>query len=216
MIRTAVIVQARMTSSRLPGKMMMPIAGRPLLAHVLERVKKIKQADIVILAVPASDISTPLRDVASSFNVVTFTGSEHDVLDRYYMAAKAHDPTVIVRITGDCPLIDPEVCDEVISLRRRHHAEYASNVHPRSFPKGLDCEVFTRLALNRAKQAATDGHDKEHVTPWIIRNYPKLNLPSGKFNLAKLNWCVDTQEDLERVNGMIEADSVLDFRKLAA
>ena len=178
---------------------MMDICGKPMLRHVIERAQQIKLADKVVCAFPAEHASKPLYDLAIECGAYWTYGPEKNVLARYYEAAVRYEADVIVRITADCPLIQPEVCDRVIKLRASEHAEYASNVHPRSWPKGLDCEVFTFRALREAWLKATDDYDLEHVTPYIIRNNPRVNLPSGIFGHSDINWSVDTLEDLERV-----------------
>lgn len=197
-MNTIVIIQARMTSSRLPGKVMMEVKDVPMIEHVLNRAKRIK-ADGVVLAVPAGAASVPLVRHASQMNVNVFQGSEHDVLERYHSAARVFNADIIVRITADCPLLDPDVCNAIVTLRRTSSAEYAANVWPRSFPKGLDCEVFTRHILNRAHLSATEKYDREHVTPWIARETYRVNYPSGRFDLAMRRWTVDYPEDLEFV-----------------
>jgi spore coat polysaccharide biosynthesis protein SpsF len=204
-LTTAVIIQARMGSKRLPGKVMMDIHGKPMLQHVIERCQKIKNADKVIVVFPAEQSSKALYEVAMTCGAYWLYGSEDNVLSRYYDAAVREDAEVIVRVTADCPLIDPSVCDRVIALRRGENAEYASNCHPRSFPKGLDCEVFTFRALKDAWTKATDPYDLEHVTPYIIRNNPRVNLASGQFGVGDINWSVDTLEDLERVRSIYAA-----------
>lgn len=200
---TVVIIQARMGSKRLLGKSMMDICGKPMLQHVIERCLRIKRADHVVCTFPADPASKPMFSLAAHLGITAFYGPENNVLGRYYNAAAAMNAEVIVRITADCPLIDPEICDKVIELRARELAEYASNVHPRSFPKGLDCEAFTYGALQNAAIKATDDYDLEHVTPYIIRNFNRrINLASGQFGASKLNWSVDTIEDLERVRAI--------------
>lgn len=201
-MNTVVIIQARMGSTRLRGKMMMEIGGKPMIQHVIENCQKIKNADLVICALPQLDSSKPLSSMAFSLGLSVYYGAELNVLQRYYDAACCYSADVIVRVTGDCPLIDPEICEKVIELRRSENAEYASNVHPRSFPKGLDCEVFTFNALQQAHLNATDPYDLEHVTPYIIRNYPRVNLASGEFGIDHINWSVDTLDDLERVRSI--------------
>lgn len=202
---TAVIIQARMGSKRLPGKVMMDIAGKPMLERVIERCKQIKRADLVVCTFPAQLESKPMLDLASRLDVTCYYGPEDNVLARYHYAASRIGAEVIVRITADCPLIDPEVCDKVIALRASEHADYASNCWPRSFPKGLDCEVFTFNALRNAYLKAKEPYDLEHVTPYIIKHQSnRVNLASGKFNVSEVNWSVDTLEDLERVRAIYE------------
>lgn len=203
-MKTVAIIQARMTSERLPGKVMMDICGKPMIAHVIERAQQMKTVDQVVLAVPNGDISQPLLAVGIKYGLLCISGSEKNVLQRYFFAATQSNADVVVRITGDCPLLDPEVSDKVVMLRKRENADYASNVHPRSWPKGLDTEAFTYEALVKAYRNTSEEYDLEHVTPYIIRNSVRVNLPSGRFDLADINWSVDTKKDLERVRSMIQ------------
>lgn len=195
--RTVAIVQARMTSNRLPGKSMMMLGDKPTLQRVLERAQRIRNIDGIILAVPDTKASAPMIELAHRMRIGTFLGSELDVLSRYHAAAVSASAAVILRITADCPLLDPYICDQVIELRKGAQADYASNCHPRSFPQGLDCECFTFEALKKAHHFANDPYEREHVTPYIIRNSQRLNLASGRFDLAEMNWCLDTREDLK-------------------
>ena len=200
---TAIIIQARMGSTRLPGKAMHELNGKPVLAHVIERCKKVEGIDLVGLAVPKLPSSQPMIKLASALGMHTFQGEEHDVLGRYVGAVFWYEPLlsrkidVVMRITADCPLIDPEICTKVLARFKKEKAEYASNVHPRSFPKGLDCEVFTTEILFRACKTTHDNYDREHVTPWIVKNSRRINLASGRFDLAQHRWTLDYPEDLE-------------------
>jgi len=201
---TAVIVQARMGSTRLPGKVMHELAGRPVLEHVLRRCLAIQGVDLVILAVPDEGASISMIDLARRLHVPVFSGPEKDVLERYRGAmvwannvVARNKITTVVRITADCPLIDPDVCARVVALRHKQHAIYTSNVHPRSFPHGLDCEAFTADALINAADMATDPADREHVTPWVVRNAKRVNVASGCFDLKWHRWTLDYPEDLE-------------------
>lgn len=205
-MRTVVIIQARMTSKRLPGKMMMDLAGKPVLQHVIERVKRIPNKDSIVLAVPDSKSSDSMLDVARRMLIGVSLGHEHDVLSRVYHAASHAKAEVVVRITGDCPLLDPEVASRVIELRKFKHCGYASNVHPRSFPKGLDVECFTMEQLTEAHKKAVEGYDREHVTPWIVRNATRYNLASGRFDLARMRWTLDTEEDLRFMRELFAHD----------
>lgn len=195
---TAVIVQARLGSTRLPRKVTRDLGGEPILKRVLQRARQIP-ADVHVLAVPHRDLYL-LAPATSGTGFDIFSSEcapEYDVLRRFRRAVAQYEPGVIVRITADCPLIDPDVCAKVIRLRRQESAAYASNVHPRSFPQGLDCEVFTREALERADREATDPYDREHVTPFMVRNERRVNLASGRFDLAPERWTLDYPEDLE-------------------
>src|SRR5205809_123820 len=147
---TAVVVQARMGSSRLPGKVLLELAGKPVLAHVLSRCRDIRSADAIVCAMPDDPSSRPLESLALECGVDVFHGPENDVLGRHLGAAASVCADVVMRITSDCPLIDPDICDEVVRLRRHDNVDYASNNLPRSFPHGLDCEVFTFAALEQA------------------------------------------------------------------
>jgi len=198
-VTTAVIVQARMGSIRLPGKVMKDLAGKSVLAHVLGRCQRIAGADVVVCAVPDEDKSAPLERVASQCGVRVFRGSECDVLARFEGAARCVEANVIMRVTSDCPLIDPDVCGRLVKLRDLERADYASNVHPRSFPQGLDCEIFTMAALQECAATASDAYDREHVTPWMARvsHLRRANLESGRPELSDLRWTLDYPEDLD-------------------
>lgn len=204
-MRTIAIIQARMTSRRLPGKVMMNLGGKPVLQVVLERAARIIGIDDLVCALPAKVESGTMMALLNRLNVPCVLGPEDDVLARYDAAAEAFKADVIVRITADCPLLDAEVCSQIIALRKFKGADYASNVHPRSYPKGLDCECFTTGVLKRAMSHATEAYDREHVTPWIVRNTARTNLASGRFDLAHRRWTLDTIEDYEFLQKIFQA-----------
>jgi spore coat polysaccharide biosynthesis protein SpsF len=211
---TAVIIQARMTSRRFPGKVLAELAGKPVLAHVIERAKTIPGIDLVIVAMPADDASIPIFKLANSLEVSCASGSERNVLRRYWDTAVKYGirgDSVIMRITADCPLLSPGLCGEVLVMRQIHQFDYASNVFPtRSFPKGLDCEVFTWDCLDAAKKMATSWYDKEHVTPWmqrtkgVTRGYVRQ-----KDDYSHYNWCVDYPEDIARLEGLLAIGRIM-------
>jgi spore coat polysaccharide biosynthesis protein SpsF len=194
---TAVIVQARMGSNRLPGKVMKMLAGRTVLHHVLRRCRAIPGADVVVCAVPDEVASAPLEAVAAECGAKVFRGSETDVLDRYLGAARSVDADVVMRVTSDCPLIDPQICGNVLALRRQGNADYAANNMPRSFPYGLDTEAFTMAALEEAGVRAKEPYDREHVTPWLrcAAHFKRVNLASGNATLELHRWTLDYPED---------------------
>jgi spore coat polysaccharide biosynthesis protein SpsF (cytidylyltransferase family) len=203
-VTTAVIVQARMGSTRLPGKVLMRVGGATVLEHVLRRCLAIAGADVVCCAIPESTASDPVADEARRIGVEVFRGSESDVLDRYWRAARALEADVVMRVTSDCPLLDPDVAAEVLALRRRASADYACNNMPPSWPHGLDCEALTFAWLERAAREATAPYDREHVTPYV-REHPesrKANLPCPVAGVAKHRWTLDTPADLEFLHAL--------------
>jgi spore coat polysaccharide biosynthesis protein SpsF len=206
-VTTAVIVQARMGSSRLPGKVMKMLAGRTVLRHVLDRCREINGADVVVCAVPDEATSAPLVEVAAACRARVFRGSEFDVLDRYLGAARWVNADVVMRVTSDCPLVDPQICSDVLALRQIENADYAANDMPRSFPHGLDAECFTTVALEEAAASTMDPYDREHVTPWLRRagHLKRVNLASGNPKLRNNRWTLDYPEDLAFLRAVFEA-----------
>lgn len=202
---TAVIVQARLGSSRLPGKVLKPLAGGTVLEEVLRRCRAIPGADLVVCAVPEGGKDDPVAAEARRCGAIVTHGSETDVLDRYLQASKAVGAAVVMRITSDCPLIDPEVCGAVLELRAAEGADYASNNLPPSFPHGLDCEAFTRDALELAWREGIAPEDREHVTPWLRRareiRRAALGGPGGDF--VHMRWTLDFPEDYEFFQAVI-------------
>lgn len=158
------IVQARLGSTRLPKKVLLPLNGHTVVEEVLARCKRIRGIDKVICAVPDTEQNDELASVIGD----CYRGPEHDVLSRYLGCAIAHDASVIMRITADCPLIPPDLCSHMLR-EFSHDVDYLSNLEPRSFPQGYDCEVFRMEALQLADAHAT-GSDREHVTPWMREN----------------------------------------------
>lgn len=196
---TAIIVQARMHSTRLPGKVLLKLGEETVLHHVLRRCAAVQGCDVVVCAIPEGADCDPIADEAKRAGVAAIRGSETDVLGRYYKAATAVDATIIMRVTSDCPLIDPEVCGEVLALRAREHADYASNNMPPSFPHGLDCEAFTFAVLEAAANMATEKPDREHVTPWLRRKEAlrRVNLAASSREFFAQRWTLDFPEDYE-------------------
>ncbi len=197
--RSIVIVQARVGSSRLPGKVLETISGKTVLGHVLQRCAAIAAAEGVCCAVPAGSLNDEVAREAENYGAMVVRGSETDVLGRYYQAARECRAEVIMRITSDCPLIDPKIAAEVLGLVISNDADYSCNNMPRSWPHGLDCEAFSFPWLERASGQATLAEEREHVTPFL-RNHPlvrKVNVPGPGGPAAALRWTLDTPEDLE-------------------
>ena len=194
------IVQARMGSTRFPGKVMRLINGVPMIELLLRRLAKAKLISQIILATSGDSRNQPLVDHVRSLGYEVFRGSEDDVLDRFYQAAKLCQPEVVVRITGDCPLIDPELVDQVIEAYEEQGVDYFSNTMPPSYPDGLDTEVFSFCALERAAQQAIKPYDREHVTPFLRESglFKTGNLAHGQ-DYSQQRWTVDEVVDFEVV-----------------
>ncbi len=203
-VRAAVVVQARATSTRLPRKVSLDLAGRPVLDHVVLRCATIPGVDAVVVAVPAGREHEPVAELANTRGAAVVRGDEHDVLSRYHAAAEAVGADVIMRVTSDCPLIDPVVAADVLELVASGAADYATNNVPPLWPHGLDCEAFTRDLLEEAAASAIASDDREHVSPWMRRN-PDLRrvslLGPGGF-AAEQRWTIDYPEDLEMARAL--------------
>lgn len=193
----AVIVQARFGSSRFPGKVLMPLGGRPALAAVLDRCARIPGIDVVVCAVAHDRASDPVAAVARECGAVVFRGSEHDVLGRYAAAAGAVGADVVMRVTSDCPLIDPMLAGEVLSVLDETGADYACNNLPPLWPHGLDCDAFHVEHLARAAAEAYLPFDREHVTTWLKRDprLHRINVAGPGRGLERLRWTLDHPED---------------------
>lgn len=198
------IVQARMTSTRLPNKVLLVLAGQPVLTQVFNQLSHSKLLTNTILATSVNQSDDPLEDWATKNDKKYFRGSLENVLDRFFEAAKEYNADVIVRITADCPLIDPEIVDKCIDGFNNGDYDYYSNVNPPTFPDGLDCEVFSFSALETAHTDAQLRSEIEHVTPYI-RNHPELfkigNLVFEN-NYEHLRWTLDNQEDYEFISAI--------------
>jgi spore coat polysaccharide biosynthesis protein SpsF len=197
MSTVGIIVQARATSTRLPGKVLKPIEGRTALAHVLHRCRSVRGVDVVCCAVAEGSVHDGVAEEAAACGAEVVRGSESDVLDRYHCAAERLNLATVLRVTSDCPLIDPDVCGRVLARLVTSCADYACNNMPPSFPHGLDCEAFTAAALARAAHHAVAPYEREHVTPWL-RNADTIRRvsvegPGGE--IARLRWTLDYQED---------------------
>lgn len=198
------IIQARMSSTRLPGKVLRDIGGRTMLACVVRRAQRAVLLDDVIVATTTKPVDDAI--VAECERLVTpvFRGDELDVLDRYYQAANIHGAEAIARITSDCPLIDPEIIDRVIYSFLGEGPDCASNTVIRTYPRGLDVSVTTMSALRWAWNEADELHQREHVTPFIYQNPDLFDiLPvTGETDYSSFRWTVDTAEDLEFIRAV--------------
>jgi len=202
-MKTVAIIQARMSSTRLPGKVLKVIEDRTVLDRMVERVQKAIRVDQTIIATTIDSTDDPIVDYCTKTGITCFRGSLQDVLDRYYQAAVLCHADIIVRLTGDCPLIDPCLIDAVIDALVNEKADFACNRLPppmkRTYPIGLDVEACTFAALKRAWTEATEKHEREHVLPYLY------DVP-GRFKVVQLNysqdlgamrWTLDTPEDLK-------------------
>ena len=210
-----IILQARMSSSRLPNKVLMPILGKPMLAHQVDRLSKLKTPHKLIIATSTQASDDPIaqlcEQLSQQHNLSCFRGPLNDVLARYYQAAVKFSEnkinTNIVRITGDCPLIDSEIIDKVIELFLTSNCDYCSNCTPATLPDGLDVEIFSFSALEKAYQLAKQPSEREHVTPFM-RNNPQL-FTIDNYNhhpdLSHYRWTVDNPEDFELITNIYQA-----------
>lgn len=207
-MKRVLVVQARMTSTRLPGKILADLAGRPMLAQQLRRLRRCRRADEIVIATTVNAADDPVVALARAEGVRPFRGSEGDVLSRYVGAAREAKADLVVRITADCPLIDPEVVDRVIAEAEDHPdgCDYASNVHPRTYPRGLDAEALFADALWRIDRLARSPAAREHVTHFV-RERPDLFLTRSVTDVADnsdLRWTVDEPDDLRMVRCIYE------------
>lgn len=198
--KVVAIIQARLGSTRLPKKVLKDIEGKPMLGHAIERLKQSQLIDEIVIAI-ADESDSPLPQLADEYGVKSSVGSQQDVLDRYYQASKEYRADIIVRITSDCPVIDPEVVDLVIAhfLKNQNKVDYASNSLERTFPNGLDVEVFSFGALRQAWNESTKAYQREHVTPYIREHSSIFRLANIRHreDLSWLRWTVDEEKDLE-------------------
>lgn len=206
--RVGIIIQARMMSTRLPGKVLMPVMGKPLLEYQIERLQRVRRADDIIIATTKNDTDQPIVDLADRLGIKVFRGSEEDVLSRYFGAAKENDLDVVVRITSDCPLIDPAVVDDVIGayLENAENCDYVSNCLSRTFPRGMDTEVFPFSLLEQVCCEAIEQPYREHVTPYIYEDNQRFRLMNVVFRRDESHhrWTVDTSEDLKLIEHILE------------
>ena len=197
---SAVIIQARLGSKRFHGKVLAPLAGKRVLERVLEQALRI-DTDEIILAVPVG--CAALLDVARGYSIKTFEGPADDVLSRYFLAAQAQAIDIVMRITADCPLIDPQLCNKVLDLYRGGYCKYAAIGWPQGgFPKGYGCEVFSFKTLELADQLAVTDEDREHVTTWMQRNV-RCQYLQNDIDESHHNYCIDYPEDIDRIEKII-------------
>lgn len=198
-MKTVAIIQARMGSTRLPGKVLKDLAGETVLARVVSRVRRARLINQVLIA--TTDLASDNAIVAEcqKFSVAVSRGDQEDVLDRYWQAAQLVKAEIVVRITADCPLIDPEITDKTIAAFLDARADYASNALQRTYPRGLDTEVMSVDALTRAWKEARKPHEREHVTPYIYEHRDKFRTlcVTGNADYSSHRWTLDTPEDLE-------------------
>lgn len=200
------VVQARMGSTRLPGKVLADFAGEPMLCFMLRRLSGLDVDRLVVATsdLPADDL---IEESVADLDVEVVRGPEDDVLTRFGMVADRHPADHIARLTGDNPFTDPDVVSAVIAAHETAEADYSSNVFPRTFPQGLDTEVIAVGALRQAIEAARSPAEREHVTPYLYRHperFRSVNLRSGDL-LGRERWTVDTADDLEWARGIVRA-----------
>lgn len=204
---TVAIIQARLGSSRLPNKVLMDLGGKPILGWVVNAAQKIPGVDLVVVATTDVTADDAIANWCEDNAVSCYRGAETDVLARYLGAAKQAKADCIVRLTADCPLLDPHVCGQVVMLRAMTGADYASNISPPTWPDGLDCEVFSASALEQAAAQAKCPTEREHVTPFLRSNRQRFshrNLTCPLPGLEKERWSIDTLDDLKFLEQIVE------------
>jgi glutamate-1-semialdehyde 2,1-aminomutase len=205
-LKRVAVIQARMGSTRMPGKVLARIQGVPLIELLLRRLKQSKTIDQIVVATSVDPRNAPLVNLVRSLGFACEQGSENDVLDRYFQAAKKHAAGIVIRITGDCPLVDPKLVDRCVDEFVNAKVDYLSNTNPPTYPDGLDIEVMTFKALEEARLQATLAYDREHVTPFLRTNdqFTRSSV-TGLEDHSKLRWTVDDPEDFEVIKNVFES-----------
>lgn len=203
------IIQARMTSTRLPGKVLMPAAGKPLLQHMVERLRKVSAIDKIIIATTTNPEDDAVAELAGVIGAGLYRGSENDVLSRVLDAARIHGTDILVQTTGDCPLIDPEIVGQMIDHYTFAGCDYVSNTLTRSYPIGMDTQVYHRNVLEDVAARTSDPADREHVSSYIYRHPERYSLsnlhaPDALFD-PLLRLTLDTPEDYEVIRRVFDA-----------
>jgi len=206
--KVVVTIEARMTSSRLPGKVMLPANGKPMLEHLVSRLKQVKSIQEIVLATTINQTDDCLVEFAQQQGIAWFRGSEEDVLLRVIGAAESVDADIVVEITGDCPIIDPLIVGQTIQMYLYNDCDYVSNGHVRSYPDGMDSQVFSLEVLKRSAAMTTDPLDHEHVTLYIL-NHPELFshiylIASPDLYWPELGLTLDEPKDYELLKKIIE------------
>ncbi|ARW08609.1 cytidylyltransferase domain-containing protein [Bacillus atrophaeus] len=207
-MKVTAIIQARMGSSRLPGKVLKKVLNRPLLEYQIERIKRAALIDDIVIATTTNAIDKPIVELSKRLSLTYYCGSENDVLSRYYEAAKISNAETVVRLTSDCPIIDYRVIDKVIKcyLDSNGQYDYVSNTLQRTYPRGMDIEVFSASSLEKAYLESSLDYEREHVTPFIYLNPDRFNLANITYteNQKQHRWTVDTPEDFLLISKIIE------------
>jgi spore coat polysaccharide biosynthesis protein SpsF len=203
-VNVVAVVQARVGSTRLPGKVLKNLGGESVLARVVKRLRRSSLISEVVIATSASPGDVAVVREADRIGARCFRGSEFDVLDRFYQAARIFHADVVVRITSDCPLIDAGVTDKVIHAFMNDRPDYASNALQRTYPRGLDSEVMSADALARAWRQAKEPYEREHVTPFLYEHRELFRIVSVRNDVdySTCRWTLDTPEDLEFIRAV--------------
>jgi len=213
--RIVAIIQARMGSTRLPGKVLKPILGRPMLFYLVDRIRRVKEIDEVVIATSEYKNNDVIRDFCKKNRIECFSGSENDVLDRFYKAAKRYKADVVLRFTADCPLLDPHVISSLLKVfLTSNKYDYVSlatgavaatdKFSGHRFPDGLDTEIFSFSVLETAWKEAKENMEREHVTPFIWKRPDRFRVwnHTSSVDYSKMRWTVDNQEDFDLVEAI--------------
>jgi spore coat polysaccharide biosynthesis protein SpsF len=199
--KLTIIIQARLGSQRFPKKTIKSIENKPMIWHVINRLKQVKASNQIILATTKNDEDKILLNIADKMNIFSFTGSSNDVLDRYYSCAKKFFADPIIRITGDCPLLDPFLIDDMIEFFQKNNFDYLSNTLEPTYPDGLDVEIFSFQTLEKIMKKSNLKSEHEHVTSYLkthLNEFQTYNFINDK-DLSHHRWTIDQKEDLEFV-----------------
>lgn len=203
-----IIIQARMGSERLPNKVLMDLSGKPVLKHIVDRVKQSKKVEKIIIATTINPKDDSVVDFCKLEKLDYFRGSEENVLERFHNAAKVFEIDTIIRITGDCPLVDPKIIDKMIGKYLKTKPDILTNAglidSERTFPRGLDAEVFSYVKLLEAHNNADKKYQKEHVTPYIYENSNRINYFKNSIDLSNIRITLDTIKDYELIKIVYE------------
>jgi spore coat polysaccharide biosynthesis protein SpsF len=219
-MKTVATIEARMLSTRLPGKVLMEVCGQPMLARMVERVRRARSLDDIVIATSEHPSCDPIASLALEIGVRCFRGSEEDVLDRVLKAAASVAADTIVELTGDCPLIDPAVIDRIVTIYGESGVDYCANVLQRTYPAGMDTQVFSFGTLDTVSRLTCDPADREHVSLYIYKHPERFSLKNVESSLpsemARWRLVVDHPQDLILIRKIYEdlyprkADFLLD------